>query len=73
MNTLQICHDLPHLSHFFYLQLKSAMKACGVAWGLAHFTHPLHNLFVPLGPTRGLVSKLYKYIFNPYNTLPVGA
>lgn len=51
-------YDLPGSSFFFYLQLRSAMKAYGVPWGIPLLTHPLHKLCAPQNQMRGLVSKL---------------
>lgn len=47
---------------FFYLQLRSAMKAYGVPWGTTLQTHPLHKLFASQSQTQGMVSKLYNFI-----------
>lgn len=51
----------------FYLQLRSAMQAYGVPWGSALPTHPFHKLLASVGPTQGVVSKLYKFISEPYS------
>lgn len=67
---LQAEYDLPGTSFFFYLQLRSAMKAYGVPWGVPLLTHPLHQLCAPQKQTRGLVSKLYKFISDPRTPLP---
>lgn len=64
-------YDLPGTSFFFYLQLRSAMKAYGVPWGVPLLTHPLKKLLAPQNHTRGLVSKLYKFISDPCLSLPV--
>lgn len=42
-NDLHAEYDLPGSSFFFYLQLRSAMRACGVPWGLTLPTHPLQT------------------------------
>lgn len=68
---LQAEYDLPGSSFFFYMQLRSAMRAYCVPWGSALPTHPLHKLLASVGPTRGMVSKLYKFISEPYKPLPV--
>lgn len=64
-------YDLPGSSFFFYLQLRSAMKAYGVPWGIPLLTHPLQKLCAPPNQMRGLVSKLYKFISDPRTSLPV--
>lgn len=46
-------------SFFFYLQLRAAMKAYGVPWGVPLLTHPLHKTFAVHRQTRVMVSKLY--------------
>lgn len=68
---LQAEYGLPGSSFFFYLQLRAAMKAYGVPWGIALLTHPLHKLCAPPSQTRGMVSKLYKFISDPRSSLPV--
>ena len=40
---------------------------------LALPTHPFYKLLAPVGPSRGIVSKLYKFISEPYRPLPVEA
>lgn len=68
---LQAEYGLPGSLFFFYFQLKAAMKAYGVPWGIALLTHPLHKLCAPPSQTRGMVSKLYKFISDPRSSLPV--
>lgn len=63
--------DLSGSSFFFYMQLRLAMRAYGVPWGAALPTHPLHKLFASVGTTRGMVSKLYKFISGADKSLPV--
>lgn len=70
-NDLQVEFGLPGSSFFFYMQLRSAMRAYGVPWGVALPTHPLRKLLASIGPTRGMVSKLYKFLSGPYKSLPV--
>lgn len=48
-NDLKAEYDLPGTSFFFYLQLRSAMKAYGVPWRVPLLTHPLHKLFAVQG------------------------
>lgn len=47
------------------------MKEYGVPWGVPLLTHPLHNLFAVQGQTRGMVSKVYKFISEPHVSLAV--
>ncbi len=70
-NDLQAEFDLPGSSFFFYMQLRSAMRAYSVPWGATLPTHPLRKLLASVGPTRGMVSKLYKFISGPNKPLPV--
>uniref|UniRef100_A0A3Q3AUI9 Reverse transcriptase domain-containing protein n=1 Tax=Kryptolebias marmoratus TaxID=37003 RepID=A0A3Q3AUI9_KRYMA len=68
---LQSAYSLPGSTFFFYLQLRSAMKAYGVPWGGPLPIHPLQELLASQGQTRGIVSKLYKFISDPRARLPV--
>lgn len=43
-NDLQTIYNLPGRSFFFYLRLRSAMRAYGVPWGTPLATHNLHKL-----------------------------
>ncbi len=72
-NDLKAEYDLPGSSYFFYLQLRSVMQAYGVPWGSGLPTHPLNILFFSVGSTRGIVSKVYKFISEPHKSLPVEA
>lgn len=47
------------------------MKAYGVPWGVALLTHPLHKSFAVQKQTRGMVSKVYKFISQPRAPLAV--
>lgn len=52
-------YNLPGTSFFFYLQIRSALRAYGVPWGENLECHPIHNICLS---NRGLTSKLYTYI-----------
>ncbi len=54
--------DLPGSSFFFYLQLRSALKAHGVPWQRSLPVHPLRELFAKQAKTTGMVSKLYNFL-----------
>ena len=47
--------NLPGTSFFFYLQLRSALRAYGVPWGENLEPHPIHNI-CGSPHTQGLVS-----------------
>lgn len=49
---------------YFYLQLRTAMRAQGVPWGSELGNHPLHVIFDTKGKNNGIVSDLYKFIYN---------
>ncbi len=68
-NDLQAEYGLPAKSFFSYLQLRSSLKAYGVPWGVPLLTHPLHKLLASQQQTRGMVSKLYKFISAPCTLL----
>ena len=53
------------------MQLRSAIKAYGVPWGVPLLTHPLHRLFAVQKQTCGMVSKVYKFISQPRVPLAV--
>ena len=49
----------------------SAMKAYDISWGVPLLTHPLHKIFAVQRQTRGMVSKLYKFISESHASLLV--
>ena len=64
--------NLPGSSFFFYLQLRSALKAYGVPWQGRLPTHPVRKLFTLQTKTKGMVSKLYQFLVIPDRfSLPV--
>lgn len=52
-------YDLPGTSFFFYLQIRSALRAYGVPWGEKLECHPIQNICLS---TKDLISNLYTYI-----------
>lgn len=52
-------YDIPRTSFFFYLQLRSTLKANGVSLQAPLTTHPLHKVLSPVRGTSGFVSRLY--------------
>ena len=54
--------DLPGSTFFFYLQLRSALRAHGVPFQYPLPTHPLRDLFTKQNGTKGMVSKLYHFL-----------
>lgn len=54
--------NLPGSSFFFYLQLRSALRAHGVPWQRPLPTHPLRELFTKQAKNKGMVSKLYHFL-----------
>lgn len=66
--------NLPASSFFFYLPLRSALKAYGVPWQQPLLVHPLYKLIIAHGNNRGLVSILYNFILEAsylYAKLPL--
>ncbi len=45
---LQSCYNLPGFSCFFYLQLRSSLKAYGVPWDRTLTSHPIAHWFETL-------------------------
>lgn len=62
---LRTIFNLPGKSFFFYLRLRSAMRAYGVPWNTSLSTHKLHTLLNVGTRSRGLVSALYSFITEP--------
>lgn len=56
--------NLPGSSFFFYLQLRSALKAHGVPWQQPIPVHPLYKLLTVQGKNRGMVSTLYNFFLE---------
>lgn len=56
---------------FFQPAVQVSHMAYGVPWGSSLPTHPLHMVLASIGPTCGMVSKLYKFISGPLKFLPV--
>ena len=54
-------YNLPGTSFFFYLQLRSALRAYGVPWGENMVPHPIHKI-CGSSSTKGLVSALYTFM-----------
>ncbi len=52
---------LPGTSFFFYLQLRSSMKAYGVPWQTPLTMHPIHERICKADRSKGLVSLLYAF------------
>jgi len=59
---LKKAYNLPGTSFFFYLQLRTAMCAQGVPWGIKLGNHPLHEICATKGKIKGIVSEVYKFI-----------
>ena len=51
-------------SSFFYIQIRSAMRAYGVPWQQPLPIHPLSRLIPMQNKTRGMVSKMYTFILG---------
>lgn len=69
---IRMLFNLPGSSFFFYLQIRSAMKAYGVPWQQPLPTHPLANVFSRCNGTKGMVSTLYRFILqSSYSALVV--
>lgn len=62
---LQNTFSLPRSSFFFYLQLRSALKAHGVPGQSSVPVHPLRKRFAVQSETKGMVSKLYQFLVIP--------
>lgn len=63
---IKISFNLPDSSYFFYLQIRSAMKAYGVPWQQPLPTHPLAKLLSVQTKTKGMVSTLYNFILESF-------
>lgn len=64
--------NLPGSSFFFYLQLRSALKAHGVPWQNPLPNHPLRELFIKHAKNKGMVSKIYHFLLvTDLVTLPI--
>lgn len=50
--------DLPGSTFFFYLQLRSALRAQGVPWQCSLPTHPLRDLFTEQNRAKGMLNML---------------
>nr|XP_055061237.1 uncharacterized protein LOC129444531 [Misgurnus anguillicaudatus] len=74
---LRAFHDLERSynltgTFYFYLQLRAAMRAQGVPWGIEFENHPLHVIVDTKGKMNGIVSVLYKFITKAsYKPLPL--
>lgn len=64
-SNIQSAFNLPGTSFFFYLQLRSALKAYGVPWQGPLPVHPIKNLFTTQSTNKGMVSKLYQFLIVP--------
>ena len=58
---LERSYNLPS-TFYFYLQLRTAMRAQGVPWAIELGNHPLHVFFDTKGKINGIVSDLYRFI-----------
>lgn len=56
--------NLPGSSFFFYLQIRSALRAHGVPWQQPLPVHPLYRRITVQSKTKGLVTSLYKFILE---------
>lgn len=69
---LQKSFNLPRSSFFFYLQLRSALKAQGVPWQSPLPIHPMRKLLTSQSSTKGMVSRLYNFLAIPKHiSLPI--
>lgn len=67
---------LHHYSHYSSLHLGPLITFCTLppsSVRLELSTHPLHILYISVGSTQGLVSKLHTFISRSSNTLAVEA
>ncbi len=63
-------YNLPGTSFFFYLRLRSSMKAYGVPWDRKLDSLPFHSAIVKTNKSRGLASSLYEiFLKSTYNNL----
>lgn len=61
---LSVQFNLPKTTFYFYLQLRSTLKAHGVPWQAALSDHPLYRTICSHRGTRGLVSTIYSHILQ---------
>lgn len=62
---LQNGFSLPCSSFFFYLQLRSALKAYGVPWQESLPIHPIRKWFTMQPKASGMVSRIYQFLVIP--------
>ncbi len=69
---LQSCYNLPGFSCFFYLQLRSSLKAYGVPWDRTLTSHPIAHWFETLKVKTIKVSLIYgSLVMEKYGNLGI--
>lgn len=60
---IAVSFNVPASSFFLFLQLRSALRAYGVPWGLALETHPVHSWFFNFSQ-QNVVSAIYSRLLE---------